>query len=347
MKKLFSSVLLIVITFVIITSCSRRDENEEITQIVDKYGSSVVTIITDKAQGSGVIVSSDGKIVTNHHVINGATSAYIKIPRGGTFFVEGILVLQPENDIAIIKIDGEDLTSAKFGNSKTVKQGDAVIAIGTPKGLENTVTDGIISRIEVKTEKLNISTFQTSASIDHGNSGGGLFNMRGELIGINTLSMTKDKIDASFAIPINAVKDLLSVNSIKVKYKTNESIKNRFGDDDHMENDGINVFLPMLSTMASRVVAFSIVLFIFWIMTYFGFKISLKKGKSLQNTYLFWSLILFLTGIWSNGYMMFADLTAEESFGVSEIFTKMPLFTNIIFWVGVLVLIVTILKKRK
>ena len=162
-------------------------------------------------QGSGVVVSNDGKVITNYHVIDGASSAVIKFPNGAFFLIEGVLAADVAKDIAVLKASGSDFPTVALGDSDKVQVGEEVVSIGSPLSLEATVSNGIISSIrELKDE--NQRLFQTTAPISPGSSGGALLNMGGELIGITTAEMVGGQ-NLNFAVPINVVKPLLSGSS--------------------------------------------------------------------------------------------------------------------------------------
>lgn len=158
-----------------------------------------------KGQGSGFIISPDGLILTNHHVVKGADEIKVHLTDDREFKAK-VLGSDAKTDIAVIKIDGKDLPNVKLGNSDNVKVGEWVAAIGAPFGLENTVTSGIVS---AKSRNLPSDQFvpfiQTDAAVNPGNSGGPLFNMKGEVIGINSqiFSTSGGFMGLSFAIPIN------------------------------------------------------------------------------------------------------------------------------------------------
>ena len=158
--------------------------------------------------GSGVIISKDGYIVTNNHVIDSANTIKVRLTNGEVYDA-ALIATDSKSDVAVIKIDAKDLTCATVGNSDNLLVGDSVIAIGNPLGsLGGTATDGIISslnrEVTVNNEKMNL--IQTNAAINSGNSGGGLFNAAGELIGIvNAKSVGSSVEGLGFAIPINDV----------------------------------------------------------------------------------------------------------------------------------------------
>lgn len=158
-----------------------------------------------KGQGSGFIISKDGLIFTNHHVVDGADEIKVRLTDGREFNAK-VLGSDAKTDIAVIKIDAKDLPVVKIGDSNKVRVGEWVAAIGAPFGLENTVTSGIVS---AKSRNLPSDQFvpfiQTDAAVNPGNSGGPLFNMNGEVIGINSqiFSTSGGFMGLSFAIPID------------------------------------------------------------------------------------------------------------------------------------------------
>jgi len=162
--------------------------------------------------GSGVIISPDGYIVTNNHVIKGASELEVTLDNNKTY--KAILVgTDPNTDVAIIKIDADNLPYLPFGNSDDVALGEWVLAIGNPYNIGTTVTSGIVSAKgrDLKGNKRIDNFIQTDAVVNPGNSGGALLDTRGELIGINTMifSMNGSYIGYSFAIPSNIVKKIL------------------------------------------------------------------------------------------------------------------------------------------
>ncbi len=163
------------------------------------------------ALGSGFIIDKKGIVVTNNHVIKGAEDILVRID-GGKEYKAKVLGADPLSDIAVLKIESDDnFTPVKFGNSDKARIGDWVIAIGNPLGLSGTVTSGIIS---ARNRDIGLSRYedyiQTDASINQGNSGGPLFNMDGEVIGINTAIFGKSgNIGIGFSIPSNSAKKVI------------------------------------------------------------------------------------------------------------------------------------------
>ncbi|MBR1859747.1 MAG: trypsin-like peptidase domain-containing protein [Selenomonadaceae bacterium] len=169
--------------------------------------------------GSGVIFKPDGYIVTNNHVIEGARELIVSLADGRTLNAE-LVGADEMTDIAVVKVDAQDLPTATFGNSDEVVVGEPAIAIGNPMGLEfqGSVTVGVISALN-RTLDLNdrrVKLFQTDAAISPGNSGGALVNADGQIIGINSAKLAADGVEGiGFAIPINTVE--LIVNELMEK----------------------------------------------------------------------------------------------------------------------------------
>jgi S1-C subfamily serine protease len=162
-----------------------------------------------RGQGSGVIVDSNGIILTNAHVVNQADQVSVNLKDGRTFDGK-VLGADSVTDLAVIKIEGQDLPTVPLGDSDQVRVGDWAIAVGNPLGLDNTVNLGIISTLNRHSAKVGIPDkrldfLQTDAAINPGNSGGPLLNDRGEVIGINT-AIRADANGIGFAIPVNKAK---------------------------------------------------------------------------------------------------------------------------------------------
>ena len=163
--------------------------------------------------GSGVIVSNEGYILTNHHVIDGAEEITVELTDHRTYNAR-LIGSDPPSDLAVLKIDENNLPVLTMGNSDQARVGDMVLAIGNPLGLEQTVTAGIISA-KGRSTGLSDGSFedflQTDAPINQGNSGGALVSATGELIGINSqiLSPTGGNIGIGFAIPVNMARNVM------------------------------------------------------------------------------------------------------------------------------------------
>ncbi len=195
---------------------------EEVSPSVVHITTTVLTrgffyeIVPREGVGSGFVISEEGYIVTNYHVVENADFIRIKFPDGKEAYAS-IVGYDEDNDIAVLKVYGKDLKlkPAKLGNSDNLKIGEFVIAVGNPFGLDRTASLGIVSALNrsIETEDGEIleNLIQTDASINPGNSGGPLINLNGEVIGINTAILTTSggSIGIGFAIPINKAKKII------------------------------------------------------------------------------------------------------------------------------------------
>ena len=199
----------------------------DVSDIVEKCKDSVVEITTESASsgnsifgqyvsqgaGSGVIISKDGYIVTNNHVVSGATSLKVTTT-DGTEYDASVVGKDSQTDLAVIKVDANNLQAATLGDSDILQVGDPAIAIGNPLGeLGGTVTTGIISATDrqITIDDETMTLIQTDAAINPGNSGGGLFNADGNLIGIVNAKESSTGIEGlGFAIPITPAQDIIT-----------------------------------------------------------------------------------------------------------------------------------------
>jgi putative serine protease PepD len=184
--------------------------------VVHSVAPSVVQIEDQTGLGSGVVFDTHGDIVTNNHVVSGATSLTVTTSAGKRYAAQ-LVGSFPADDIAVIRVAGAALKPATFADSSTLRVGDIAIAIGNPLGLQSSVTDGIVSAFrQGMPEPDNVtlpSVIQTSAAINPGNSGGALVDIQGRVIGIPTLAATDPELGGSapgigFALPSNLVKDI-------------------------------------------------------------------------------------------------------------------------------------------
>ena len=228
------------------SSTTSGTEGTDVSAVVDKVLPSVVQVNVrlqnGEGIGSGVIMSADGKILTHNHVVDGATSVTVTLSDGRTIDAE-VLGTDPSSDLAVVQAKGvSGLTAATFGDSDNVKVGDEVIAVGSPGGLQGTVTTGIVSALDRKVTvsegdqqeqqqspfpftqqeqqsggTTSYQAIQTDAAINQGNSGGPLFNSAGEVIGINSAIYSPvasadgsaGSVGIGFAIPSNRAQQVV------------------------------------------------------------------------------------------------------------------------------------------
>jgi hypothetical protein len=207
-------------------STNKRSHLDIPTIAQEANGKVVLIVMSDKdghpiAQGSGFLISKDGHVVTNYHVIKNGPSAVIKFPNGAFFAVEGVLASDKDRDIAVIKVEGNDFRMLTLGDSARLRVGEEVVAIGNPLSLESTVSNGIVSGFRTVEEKGG-KFLQITAPISPGSSGGPLFNMAGQVVGITT-SYLRNGENLNFAIPINAVKPMLLGEFSKVRSLPDEA----------------------------------------------------------------------------------------------------------------------------
>lgn len=192
---------------------------------------------TATAEGSGIIISEDGYILTNNHVVSSASSSSyyslgeaskisVYLYNDSTAYEASIVGTDEETDLAVIKIDKTGLTAAELGDSDSVAVGEFAMAVGNPLGMQSSITAGVISGVNREVTDSDGKTFtviQTDAAINSGNSGGALVNSQGQVIGINTLKVSATGVEGmGFAIPINSSKpiyeDLIQYNKVRRPY---------------------------------------------------------------------------------------------------------------------------------
>ncbi len=178
------------------------------------------------ATGSGFVIDGDGHVLTNNHVIEGASKISVKLGASDTEYTAEVVGADPASDLALLKVDApaKELHPLRLGDSSTAEVGDPVVAIGNPFGLDRTVTSGIVSALQRQIQAPNgfsiDNVIQTDAAINPGNSGGPLINSAGEVIGINSQietggSGSEGNVGIGFAIPINTAKE--EIQSLETK----------------------------------------------------------------------------------------------------------------------------------
>jgi putative serine protease PepD len=201
------------------TSASLSSLQSAFTQIAKAVSPSVVEISTPNGLGSGIVYDSEGDIVTNAHVVSGSTS-FTVTDSNGKKYSASLVGVDQSHDLAVIKVNATGLKPATFGNSSQLQVGDIVMAIGNPYGLQNTVTEGVVSALNrSETESSSSSSqspfqgsqgptltglIQTSAAINPGNSGGALVNLQGQVVGMPTLGSSTGS-GVGFAINSNQI----------------------------------------------------------------------------------------------------------------------------------------------
>jgi hypothetical protein len=195
-----------------------NQSSADMSQLVKASIDAVVLIVVSDAngkpilEGSGFLVSADGRIVTNHHVIACASSATVKLNNGAFFPVEGIISDDPGHDLALIKVSGKNLPFLNLGDSDSLAAGQHVLAIGSPLGLENSVSDGIVSGFRKDADGKN--WIQTTAPASHGNSGGPLLVMDGKVAGVLTWKAGEGE-NLNFAAPSKLIVPLMANSSVQ------------------------------------------------------------------------------------------------------------------------------------
>lgn len=208
-----------------LTFASDDEEDMDIEDVVKKTADSVVEITTEtvttgqmmnqyisSGAGSGVILTKDGYIITNNHVIDGANSITVTLHNGESYEAE-LKGTDSDQDIAILKIDADDLTPADIGDSDTLNVGQTIVVIGNPLGqLGGSVTHGIISALgrQITIDNTTMTLMQIDAAVNPGNSGGALFNLKGQLVGIVNAKSSGDDVEGiGFAIPIDDALEII------------------------------------------------------------------------------------------------------------------------------------------
>lgn len=221
--KLKFFIVLLAMFFTLNTSFSYEVTSAEEKSYIQVYEMTLPSIVSIEADidhgtsgGTGCIISKTGIILTSSHVIENAKNIQVTSHSGRSYSAQVIAILRSKNDLALIKIEPkEELQLAKFGNSNDIKVGQRVLTIGCPFGFKDTLTTGIVSRIDYERNKI-----QTDAAINPGCSGGPLLNLKGEIIGINQSIYNPDNnrsnIGIGFALPVNSALDFIDRANKKI-----------------------------------------------------------------------------------------------------------------------------------
>ena len=194
---------------------AKAPEKLDVTKLLPQVGPAVVTVVAynddekegAEKQGSGFIVDENGTIVTALHVIAGATSVLVKLRNGAFFLVDGVTAWDEKLDFAALTVKGMELPVLHLGSAKTVKQGSRVIVVGSPKGLEQTASEGIVSALRGEAGEREL--LQVTAPMSPGSSGGPVLNEAGEVIGAAIMQVQEGQ-NLNFAVPVDPIKAALS-----------------------------------------------------------------------------------------------------------------------------------------
>jgi V8-like Glu-specific endopeptidase len=228
MKIKYLALVLLTVFVSVEAAAQSSPPRKDIPAIAKAANGAIVSIVmSDKdghplAQGSGFLVSKDGLVVTNYHVIAEGTSAVVKLPDGAFYVVEGVVASDKARDVAVVKAHGGNFRTLTLGNSDRLQVGEEVVAIGNPLSLESTVSNGIVSGIRT-VEKLGGKFLQITTPISPGSSGGPLFNMAGDVVGITTMYLEGGE-NLNFAIPVNDAKSLLQNRSAGLRNLPDEPL---------------------------------------------------------------------------------------------------------------------------
>ena len=201
---------LMTLIMLLIWPCSMTFAGDEIIPLIAEYAMpAVVNIQSGSGSGSGFIISPAGFILTNAHVVKGANSVTVTFADGK--IQQAAVIDSQQPDVALLKLETIGLPSLRIGSSKTIKQGETILMLGSPRGLANTVSRGIVSN--TGRENNGVNYIQLDVAINPGNSGGPILNLRGEVIGIATM-MLKDSQGIGFVLPIEAAFSVLKTHNV-------------------------------------------------------------------------------------------------------------------------------------
>ncbi len=215
MLSLSKHLALVVVAAAVAIPATVRAETEtiDLKALAKKARPAVMLLVVSDADGkeiatgTGFLVSSDGKLITNHHVIEGAASAMAKAENGGRFSVLGVLGDDGEHDLALLALDGKDFKPLPLGSTSSVESGTRVAVVGSPLGLEGTLSEGIVSAVRDLPTKSR--WIQITAALSPGSSGSPVLSASGDVIGVATAELREGQA-LNFAIPVEAVKELLA-----------------------------------------------------------------------------------------------------------------------------------------
>ena len=235
-----TKVILALFIWSVLIGTGESAAQENVADVVSRSSDAVVLIVIsdsagqETALGSGFLISADGEVVTNFHVIKEAHSAVVKLSNGAFFPVNGVLASDADKDLAIIKVSGRNLPLLTLGDIENLHVGDHVVAIGSPLGLEGTVSDGIVSALR---DVAKMRWIQTTAPVSHGNSGGPLLDMNNHVVGVITWGINLGQ-NLNFAAPSSEVKSLLFTANQQAKPLDSIASENEPPESFESENEG-------------------------------------------------------------------------------------------------------------
>lgn len=341
------NLIIFLLLIFIVNGCGRDYSSPEIKDVVNRNGNTVVLVNTDNSLGSGVIITEDGKIITNYHVIENADIANVKLKDGRRLTVKGVIKSDPAKDLAIIKIDGRNLNVPIIGTISSVNVGDEIVAIGNPKGLENTVTEGIVSGLNREIDGMKM--IQISAPISSGSSGGGVFNLNGELIGISTSKiMDADAEGLSFAVPIDELNKFIMNKELSRKFDENDSLISETNINNSVSGVKRNPFFHFLTNILTRILFFCIIMLIAWLLCLLFYRQVIIRGGSPISAYSTWALVWLIIFVLF-GFLVFSDLSYTNNVSAMESFGRI----NFLVWIILGIILISIfaymiiLRKQK
>lgn len=217
-------VLFLLVSPTVPLAASQQDSERTLlstSDIASRVTPSVVTLTTPTGTGSGVIVDASGVLITSLHVIQGDIDVEVKLSNGDVYDDVAVVDVDERRDLVLLKIKAFDLTAASLGNSDDVQVGEDVVLVGSPQGLDLTVSEGVISAVRDSGDGYRL--LQTSAPASPGSSGGGMFNAYGELVGVVTSQIT-DGQNLNFGVPINYARGLLATEATMTLVELEEQV---------------------------------------------------------------------------------------------------------------------------
>ncbi len=226
--QLFTSIVTALIAVTSSTNSRAETESIDLKALAKKARPAVMLLVVSDAAGkeiatgTGFLVSSDGKLITNHHVIENAASTVAKAENGGMFVIEGVLADDPKNDLTLLKLKGNNLPFLSLSNNDKIEVGTRIAVIGSPLGLEGTMSEGIVSA--VRDDERDVGLVQITAAISPGSSGSPVMKANGDVIGIAS-ALIRGGQALNFAVPVEAVKALLAqpAKQVELKQTSNEA----------------------------------------------------------------------------------------------------------------------------